>query len=175
MDLLGSIQCKAFGYVRTRKNVTLAEAKIPPITSQLKFLGSSYVTRAVSNPDHPVIRSLQQMARVLEDPAKVLGGKLPWIYTCYPDVEPIGHLVAKDVTLSECSFPYQTLLVTGSVSLKEGEEAKTSPSGSSPLNENIGDLLVAQKLVGLSCVTAPGEIGHPYRTTKLACLLERKL
>jgi hypothetical protein len=76
MDLLGSIQCKAirlaFGYVRTRKNVMLAEAKILPITSQLKSLGSSYVTRAVSNSDHPVIRSLQQMARVLDDPTKVL-------------------------------------------------------------------------------------------------------
>jgi hypothetical protein len=46
------------------KNVMLAEAKIPPIIFQLKFLGSNYLTRALSNPDHPVIHSLQQMARV---------------------------------------------------------------------------------------------------------------
>jgi hypothetical protein len=69
MDLLERIQCKpirlAFGYMRTiLKNVMLAEAKIPPITRQLKFLDSNYVTRALNNPDHPVIRSLQQMARV---------------------------------------------------------------------------------------------------------------
>jgi hypothetical protein len=53
----------------------------------------------VSNSDHPVIRSLQQMARVLDDPTKVLWGKLPWICTCYPDVVPVGHLVAKDIAL----------------------------------------------------------------------------
>jgi hypothetical protein len=56
----------------TPKNDMLAEAKVPPITFRLKFLGSNYVTSALSNPDHPVIRSLQQMARVQEDPMKVL-------------------------------------------------------------------------------------------------------
>jgi hypothetical protein len=82
MDLLERIQCKAIrlalGCMRTTpKNVTLAEAKIPPITFQLKFLGSSYVTRALSYPDHPVIRSLQQMARVREDATKLLRGMVP--------------------------------------------------------------------------------------------------
>jgi hypothetical protein len=77
MDLLEEMQCKTirleFGYVRmTPKNVMLAEAKIPPITFQLKFLGSKYLTRALSNPDHPVIQSLQQTARVRKDPTKLL-------------------------------------------------------------------------------------------------------
>jgi hypothetical protein len=60
MDLLEKIQYKAirlaFGYMRTTpNNVMLAEAKIPLITFRLKFLGSSYFTRAFSNPDYPVI------------------------------------------------------------------------------------------------------------------------
>jgi hypothetical protein len=60
MDLLEKIQCKAirltFGHTRmTLKNVVLAEAKIPPITFRLKFLGSNYLTRALSNTDHLVI------------------------------------------------------------------------------------------------------------------------
>jgi hypothetical protein len=47
------MQCKgirlAFGYIRTTpKNVMLAEAKIPPITFPLKFLGSNYVSKALS-------------------------------------------------------------------------------------------------------------------------------
>jgi hypothetical protein len=40
----------------------------------------------------------------------------------------------------ECSLPYQTLLVKGSVSFKEGEEAKASPYGGNRLNEKIKDL-----------------------------------
>jgi hypothetical protein len=69
MDMLEKIQGNAIrlalGYMRTIPiNIMLGEAKIPPITLRLKFLGSNYVTRALSNPDHPVIRSLQQMARV---------------------------------------------------------------------------------------------------------------
>jgi hypothetical protein len=69
MDLLEKVQCNAsrlaLGYMRTTpKNAVLAKAKIPPITFQLKFLGSSFVTRAVSNSDHQVKLSLQQMARV---------------------------------------------------------------------------------------------------------------
>jgi hypothetical protein len=69
MDMLEKIQCNAIrlalGYIRTTPiNVMLAEAKISPIALRLKFLGSNYVTRALINPDHPVIRSLQQMARV---------------------------------------------------------------------------------------------------------------
>jgi hypothetical protein len=83
----------------------LAEAKIPPITFRLKLLGSNYVTRALSNPDHPVIQSLQQMARVQEQSTKVLRGQVPWIYTCYADIEPVGHLIAKDVRPLECSLP----------------------------------------------------------------------
>jgi hypothetical protein len=60
MDLPEKIQCNyirlALGYMRTTPiNVTLAEAKIPPITLRLKFLGSNYVTRTLINPDHPVI------------------------------------------------------------------------------------------------------------------------
>jgi hypothetical protein len=63
MDFIERIQCKAirlvFGYMRmTPKNVMLAEAKIPPITFRLKFLGSNYLTRALSNPHH---LSLQQI------------------------------------------------------------------------------------------------------------------
>jgi hypothetical protein len=75
MDVLERIQCNAIrlalGYVRTTsKNVMLAEAEIRPITLQLTFLGSNYVPRALSNPDHPAIRSLQEIARVREDPTK---------------------------------------------------------------------------------------------------------
>jgi hypothetical protein len=44
--------------------------------------------------------------------------------------ELVGHLIAKDVRPLECSLPYQTLLVKGSASFKEGEEAKASPNGS---------------------------------------------
>jgi hypothetical protein len=51
------------------------------------------------------------MARVQEDPTKLLRGKVPWIYACYTNIEPVGHLIAKDVRPLECSFPYQTLLV----------------------------------------------------------------
>jgi hypothetical protein len=145
MDLLESIQCKAirlaFGYMRmTPKNVMLEEANVPPVTFRLNFLGSNYVTSALSNPDHPLIRSLQRMARVQEDPTKVPRGKVPWIYTCYADIEPVDHLIAKDVRPLECSLPYQTLLVKGSISFKEGEEAKASPYGSNRLNEKIKDL-----------------------------------
>jgi hypothetical protein len=84
------------------KNVMLAEAKISPIIFWLKFLGSSYLTRALSNLDPPVIWSLQQMARVWEDPTKLLRGKVPWIYSCYVDIEPVGHLIAKGVKPLEC-------------------------------------------------------------------------
>jgi hypothetical protein len=95
------------------------------------------------------------MARFREDPTKVLRGKVPWIYTCYADVEPVGHLIAKDVRPLECSLPYQTLLVKGSVSFKECEEAKASPYGSKLLNEKIKDL--EQEVVILpmaqNCVT----------------------
>lgn len=118
------------------------------------------------------------MARVREEPTKVLGGKVPWIYTCY--VEPVGHLIAKDVSL-----PYQTLLDKGSISFKEGEEAKVSPYGSNWLNEKIyglkkeaicyftdGSEMCKQEFVGFSCVTAPGEIIHQYRTTKFASIFK---
>jgi hypothetical protein len=70
----------------------LVKAKIPPITLRLKFLGSNYISRALSNSDHPVIRSLQQMAMVCEDPTKVLRGKVPWIFTCYTGIEQVAHL-----------------------------------------------------------------------------------
>jgi hypothetical protein len=100
MDLLEKIQFKAIrlaiGHTKpTPKNVMIAEAKIPPIIFPFLFLGNTYVSRALSNPDHPVIRSLQQMARVREDRPEVLGGKVPMIYTCYADIEPVDHLVAK--------------------------------------------------------------------------------
>jgi hypothetical protein len=56
----------------TPKNVTVAAAKILPIIFQLKFLlGSNYLTRTPSNPAHPIIQLLQQMARVREDPMKL--------------------------------------------------------------------------------------------------------
>jgi hypothetical protein len=113
----------------TPKNVMLPEAQIPPITFRLKFLGSSYVTRALCNSDHPVIRSLQQMASFREDPKKALRGKVPWVYTCYTDMEPAGHLIANNVRPPQYSHPNQTLLVKGSVLFKEGEEAKASPYG----------------------------------------------
>jgi hypothetical protein len=102
----------------TTKNVMLTKAKIPPIIFRLKFLGSNYVTRSLSNLDHRIIQSLQEMARGREDPMKVLRGKVPWIYTYYADIEPVGHLIAKDVRSLECSLPYQTLLINGSVSFK---------------------------------------------------------
>jgi ribonuclease HI len=72
-------------------------------------------------------------------------------------------------------------LVKGSVSFKEGEEAKTSPYGSKVLNEKIkeieqeaicyftdGSEMCNQEFVGISCVTASGEIRHRYQTTKFA-------
>jgi hypothetical protein len=71
---------------------------------------------------------------------KLLRGKVPWIYTCYIDTELVGHLRATDVRLLECSFPYQTLFIKGSILFKEGEEAKAIPDGSNRLNENIKDL-----------------------------------
>jgi hypothetical protein len=60
MDLVERIQFKTiglvFGYMRTTpKNVMLAETKIPPITFGLKFLGCSHLTRALSDPERPVI------------------------------------------------------------------------------------------------------------------------
>jgi hypothetical protein len=67
------------------------------------------------------------MAKVPEDPTKLLTGKVPWFYTCYADIDPVGHLTAKDIIPIECSFPCQTLLVKGSVSFKEDEEAKAIP------------------------------------------------
>jgi hypothetical protein len=70
------------------------------------------------------------MTRVREDPTKLLRGKVPCICTCYVDIEPVGHPIAKDVRPLECSFPSQTLLVKGSVSFKECEEAKESPKAS---------------------------------------------
>jgi hypothetical protein len=120
------------------------------------------------------------MARVQEDPTKLLTGKVTWIYTCYADIEPVDHLIAKDVRPLEWNLHYQTLLVKGSILFKEGEEAKVSPYGSNQLNEKIKDLeneaicyftdgskMCNQEFVG-SCVTAPGEIRHQYRTTKFA-------
>jgi hypothetical protein len=108
----------------------LAEDEIQPIRFRLKFLGSNYLTRALSNPHHPIIRSFQQMARVPEDPTNLLTLKVPWIYTCYTDIEPEGHLMAKGVRNVECSFPYQNLLDKKSVSFKQGEGAKAIPDGS---------------------------------------------
>jgi hypothetical protein len=133
----------------------LAEAKIASLTFRLKFLGSNYVTRALGSLGHPVIRSLQQLARVREDPTKVLRGKVPWIYTCYADIEPVGHLIAKDIRPLECSLPNQTLLVKGIILFKEGEEAKANPYSSNQLNGKIKD--VEKKVVILpmaqKCVT----------------------
>jgi hypothetical protein len=110
---------------------------------------------------------------------KLLRGKVPWIYTWYADIEPDGHLMAKDARLLECSFPYQTLLVKGNISFKEGEEAKAIPDGSNRLNEKIRDLekegicyftdgskVCNQEFVGFSCVTASEEIRHQYQATK---------
>jgi hypothetical protein len=77
------------------------------------------------------------MARVREDPMKVFRGRLPCIYTCYADIEQVGHLTAKDIRPLECSLPYQTLLFKGRVSFKEDEEAKASPYSSNQLNKNI--------------------------------------
>jgi hypothetical protein len=71
---------------------------------------------------------------------KLLRGKVPWIYNCYIDTEPVGHLIAKDVKPLESSFPCQTLLVKGSISFKEGEKAKAFTAGSNRLNKNIEDL-----------------------------------
>jgi hypothetical protein len=93
----------------------------------------------------------------------------------------VWPLIAKDVRPLECSLPYQTLLVKGSVSFKEGEEAKASPYGSKLLNRKIkdqgqeaicyftdGSKMCNQEFVGFSCVTASGEIRHQYRTSKFA-------
>jgi hypothetical protein len=164
----------------TPKNVMPAEAKISPITFQLKFPGSSYLTRAHSKPNHLVIWSLHQLARVQEDPIKLLRGKVPWIYTCCVDTELVGHLITKDARPLECRFSYQTLLVKGTVSFKEGEEAKAIPNCSNRLNENIKDLqkeadgskMCNQEFVGFSCVTASGEIRHQCRTTKFASIFK---
>jgi hypothetical protein len=94
------------------------------------------------------------MARVREDPMKLRRGKVAWIYTYYVYTEPLGHLIPKDVRPLECSFPYQTLLVKGSIAFKVGEEAKAITDGSNRLNENVNDLekeavilLMAQKYV----------------------------
>jgi hypothetical protein len=80
------------------------------------------------------------MARVREDPTKLLRGKASWIHTCYADIEPVGHLITKDVRPLAFSFLYQTLFVKGNFSFKEGEEAKAIPDGSNRLNEKIKDI-----------------------------------
>jgi ribonuclease HI len=95
----------------------------------------------------------------------------------------VGHLIPKDVRPLECSFPYQTLLVKGSVSFKEGEEAKAIPNGSNQLNENIkhlekeaiyyftdGSKMCNHEFVGFSCVTTSEEIRHQYWTTNFASI-----
>jgi hypothetical protein len=123
------------------------------------------------------------MARVREDPIKLHRGKVPWIYTCYIDKEPVDHLTAQDIRPLKCSFPYQILLDKGSISFKEGEEAMAIPNSSNLLNENIKDLekdaicyftdgskMCNQEFVGFSCVTAPEEIRHQYQTTEFASL-----
>jgi hypothetical protein len=70
-------------------------------------------------------------------------------------------------------------LVKGSISFKEGEEAKAIPIGSNRLNKNIKDLekeaicyftdgskMCNQEFVGFLCVTASGRIRQQYRTIK---------
>jgi hypothetical protein len=84
------------------------------------------------------------------------------------DTELVGHLRRKDIRPLKCSFPYQTLLVKGSISFKGGEEAKAISNGSSQLNENIKDLekeavcyfTDGSKICNpdFSCVTASEEI-----------------
>jgi hypothetical protein len=98
---------------------------------------------------------LQQMARVREDATKLLRGMVPWFYDSYMDTEPVGHLIGKDVWPLECSFPCQTVLLKGSVSFKESEDAKAIPDGSNqPKGKNQRQkrrlsviLLIAQKCV----------------------------
>jgi hypothetical protein len=111
---------------------------------------------------------------------KLLRGKVPWLYSCYVDTELVGPLIAKDVKPLECSFPYQTLLVKGSISFKEGEEPKAIPDGSNQLKENLekgaicyftdDSKMCNQEFVSFSCVKASGEIRHQYWTTKFASI-----
>jgi hypothetical protein len=141
MDMLERIQFKTirlvFGYMRmTPKNVMLAETKIPPIIFRLIFLCSSIFLEllATLTSSNMIIATDGKGSRGSCEISQ-RKGTLDLHLLCRHRIG--WPLIAKDVRPPECSFPYLTLLVNGSFSFKEGEEAKAIPDGSNRFNENV--------------------------------------
>jgi hypothetical protein len=78
-------------------------------------------------------------------PTKLLRGKVAWIYTCYTNIDPIGHLIAEDVRPLECREVFPS---------RRPKKPRQFLMAATDFNENFKDLekeavilLMAQKCV----------------------------
>lgn len=168
----------AMGYRQsTPTNVILAEAREPPLKLRFKYLCKNYICRVISNIDHPVTTTLQNLVEIIDNPVRINKTKDVIIVDCFKDIEKIAHYINKEDKPVNYVVDYQIIFYQPEVSFEEGLRLQQSKRPDkdfnllfkNKLNQSVGYFTDGSKIkgkpfVGFAFLCSDGNIIKKGRT-----------
>lgn len=106
----------------TPTNVTLAEAKVPPIELRVKFLSRNYITKACTNSKHLSLTIVEKFHEKCEHPLTILKNPMPLLVKSFSEIEAKKHLIAEADRPLCYDYSFESMLFKAHVSFTGGEE-----------------------------------------------------
>ncbi|CAD6239337.1 GSCOCG00012550001-RA-CDS, partial [Cotesia congregata] len=174
----------AMGYRQsTPINVMLAEAKDPPIYLRYQYLCMNFLTRMLSNSEHPITLLLDKLVANRDNSLLVTRGPRPLLLVACEDLIPIQHYIASTDKPWCYAYSYESLWFVPDVDLDCGISIQESKNPNSKFESLFrqelirgncwftdGSKIPEQEFVGFASVNVSAGAIETCRTVKYASI-----